>query len=78
MATNLHGCRIELSFHGMNSLGRFLQLFALSALPLAMLLELTGALGRSFGLSEMLIMLVFGVSAFWFGRLLQGYSPKRG
>ena len=62
----------------MNLLGRLLQLFALSALPLAMLLELTGALGRSFGLSEMLIMLVFGVIAFWLGRLLEGYSPTKG
>jgi hypothetical protein len=62
----------------MNSLGRYLQLFALFVLPLGMLLELTGALGRSFGLSEMLIMLVFGVIAFWLGRLLEGYSPKSG
>ena len=78
MTTNLHGRRIELSFHGMDLLGRYLQLCGLFVLPLGMLLELTGALGRSFGLSEMIIMLVFGVSAFWFGRLLQGYSPKRG
>ena len=62
----------------MNSLGRYLQLFALFVLPLGMLLELTGALGRSFGLSEMLIMLVFGVIAFWLGRFLEGYSPKSG
>jgi hypothetical protein len=62
----------------MNSLGRYLQLFALFVLPLGMLLELTGALGRSFGLSEMLIMLVFGVIAFWLGRLLEGYSRKSG
>jgi hypothetical protein len=78
MADNLHRRRIELSFVGMNSLGRFLQLFALSVLPLAMVLELTDALGRSFGLSEMLIMLVFGVIAFWLGRLLEGYSPNKG
>ncbi len=78
MATNLHGRRIELSFHGMNSLGHYLQLFALFALPLGMVLQLTDALGESFGLSKMLIMLVFGVIAFWLGRLLEGYSPKRG
>ena len=76
MATNLHGRHIELSFYGMSILGRYLQLFALSVLPLAMLLELTDALGRSFGLSEMLIMLVFGVMAFWLGRLIEGYSAK--
>jgi len=78
MANNLHRRRIELSFVGMSFLGRSLQLFALSVLPLAMVLELTDALGRSFGLSEMLIMLVFGVIAFWLGRLLEGFSPTKG
>jgi hypothetical protein len=36
-----------------------------------MLLELSGALGRSFGLSEMLLMLVFGASAFLIGRICE-------
>ena len=78
MATNLRGSRVELSFLDMNSLGRFLQLFALFVLPIAMLLELSGALGRSFGLNEMLIMLVFGVIAFCLGRLLEGYARTKG
>jgi len=54
--------------------GRLLQLSALVALPLAMVLELTGLMGRSFGLSEMLIMLVFGIAAFSLGRLVEGYQ----
>ncbi len=62
----------------MKALGHYLQLAALCILPLAMALELTNALGRSFGLSEMLIMLVFGVIAFWLGRMLEGYSPDKG
>ena len=33
-------------------------------------------MGRSFGLSEMLIMLVFGIAAFSLGRLIEGYSPE--
>ena len=60
----------------MKSLGRFLQLVALVALPLSMVLELSGLMGRSFGLSEMLIMLGFGIAAFLLGRLLEGYAPE--
>jgi hypothetical protein len=60
----------------MKSVGRFLQLLALVALPLSMVLELSGMMGRSFGLSEMLIMLGFGIAAFWLGRLLEGYAAK--
>jgi hypothetical protein len=61
----------------MKSVGRFLQLMALIALPLSMILELSGMMGRSFGLSEMLIMLGFGIAAFWLGRLLEGYAPNQ-
>ncbi|MCA9176445.1 MAG: hypothetical protein KDB14_18285 [Planctomycetales bacterium] len=58
----------------MREIGRFLQLVGLVVLPLSMLLELNGSLGRSFGLSEMVLMLLFGVGAFYCGRLLEGYS----
>jgi hypothetical protein len=58
----------------MQGLGRLLQLVGLTALPLAMFLELSNGLGRSFHLSEMVVMLVFGVSAFLLGRLIEGYS----
>ncbi len=51
-----------------------MQLAALICLPIAMLLELTGALGRAFGLSQMLIMLVFGILIFIIGRLVEGYA----
>ena len=58
----------------MRTIGRFLQLVGLVVLPAAMFLELTGGLDRSFGLSEMLIMLVFGLAAFGIGRLVEGYA----
>jgi hypothetical protein len=58
----------------MRGLGRGLQFFGLLLLPLAMGLELTGNLERRFGVSDMLVMLVFGFSAFYLGRLLEGYA----
>lgn len=54
-------------------IGRALQIAALLALPLAMILELTGAMGRAFGLSQLLIALVFGVCLFGLGSVIQGY-----
>lgn len=60
----------------MRTLGRNLQRFALYLLPIAMVLEISGALGRSFGLSQMLLMLLFGMAAFGLGRYLEGYSPS--
>jgi hypothetical protein len=58
----------------MRTVGRGLQILAMILLPLAMLLELTNMLGRSFGLSDMVIVLVFGVVAFLTGRLIEGYA----
>ena len=58
----------------MQGLGRLLQLVGLTALPLAMFLELSNGLDRAFDVSEMVVMLVFGVSAFMLGRLIEGYS----
>ena len=58
----------------MRSFGRLLQFIGLAILPVAMFLELTGAFGRRVGLADLLIALVFGVAAFYIGRLVEGYS----
>ena len=58
----------------MRSFGRSLQFLGLTLLPFAMLMELTDGLGRSFGVSDMVIMLVFGVAAFSVGRIVEGYA----
>ncbi len=58
----------------MQLIGRLLQHAGLIALPVAIVLELSKLLGRSFGLSQMLIMLVFGFCAFQLGRYLEGYA----
>jgi hypothetical protein len=55
-------------------IGRLLQYTGLIALPVAVLLELSNLLDRSFGLSEMLVMLVFGFCAFHVGRYLEGFA----
>lgn len=58
----------------MRIIGRLLQYTGLFVLPVSIVLELSKLLGRSFGLSEMLIMLVFGFSAFYLGRYLEGMA----
>lgn len=55
-------------------IGRGLQLLGMTLLPLAMVLELSQFLGREFGLSQMLIMLVAGMAAFLLGRIVEGYA----
>lgn len=62
----------------MKPIGRFLQYVGLFVLPLAVVLELTDALGRSFGVSQMVIMLVFGFCAFQLGRYLEGHALRGG
>lgn len=57
----------------MKALGRLLQIGGLVLLPVAMLLELSGQLGRR-GVAELLLMLVAGAAAFGLGRLLEGYA----
>jgi hypothetical protein len=55
--------------------GRLFQLVGLCLLPLAVFLELTNKLDRGeFGLSEMLVMMVFGWGVFQLGRILEGRS----
>ena len=58
----------------MRSVGRGLQYLGLALLPLAMIMEITNGLGRPFGVSEMLVMLVFGAAIFYAGRIVEGYS----
>ena len=58
----------------MKTLGRSLQIIGLVLLPLAMMMEVTGTLGRSTGVSDMIIMLIVGASAFYIGRIVEGYA----
>ena len=60
----------------MRALGRFLQLVGFVALPLGMVLEMSKALGRAFGLSQMIWMLLFGVIAFYLGRMIEGIANE--
>ncbi len=62
----------------MRYLGRLLQYVGLVSLPAAIFMELTGLMGRAFGLSQMLIMMVFGFCAFQVGRLLEGFATSEG
>ncbi len=58
----------------MKGLGKLLQLAGLTILPLSMLMQLTDLLGRRIGLDQMVIMLIAGVTAFYLGRLVEGYA----
>jgi hypothetical protein len=58
----------------MKALGKLMQVGALIVLPLSMVLELTKFLGRDFGVSDMVLMLLFGFALFWAGRLVEGYA----
>jgi hypothetical protein len=58
----------------MRSLGRSLQTLALLLLPASMILEISGALGRAFGLSQLLLLMLFGIAAFLLGRYLEAYA----
>lgn len=61
----------------MGTIGRWLQILALILLPLAIILELSGQLGRN-PLSDLLMITLFGATAFYLGRVLEQYgsSPK--
>ncbi len=60
----------------MRRLGRTLQIVGLVALPVGMIMEITGQLGRAGGLSQLLIVMVFGFVAFYLGRVLEGYAQR--
>ena len=53
--------------------GRVLQILGLVVLPLGIILELTGRLGRR-GVAELLLIMVFGFAAFYLGRFIEGYA----
>ena len=54
----------------MRGLGRGLQLLGLFLPPAGIVLELVHAVS----LGQMLVMLVAGISIFWIGRIVEGYS----
>jgi hypothetical protein len=54
----------------MSGLGRGLQLLGLVLPPSAIVLELLHAVS----LGQMLMILVAGISVFWIGRIVEGYS----
>ncbi len=62
----------------MKSTGRLLQYVGLITLPVSIALELSQSLGRNFGVSQMVIMLVFGFCAFQLGRYLEGHALSHG
>jgi hypothetical protein len=63
---------VSATFRVMASLGRLLQIVGLVLPPLSILLQLQGAVT----LGQMLLMLVAAVSAFWIGRILEGYARR--
>jgi hypothetical protein len=60
----------------MKWIGRFLQGVGLVMLPLSMVLELSSTLGREFGVSDMVIMLLFGIGVFYVGRMMEGLASE--
>ena len=58
----------------MRAFGKLLQVMALILLPFSMFMEMSGGLGRRFGVSDMVVMLVFGIAAFCVGRFVEGYA----
>ncbi len=60
----------------MGALGKFLQVLGLALLPLSIILDLLGGSDpfRPFGVSQMVLMLGFGMAIFYIGRILEGYS----
>lgn len=54
----------------MRAIGRLGQLIGLSLPAVAVLLELN----RTISLGQMLMLLVFSISAFWIGRILEGFA----
>jgi F0F1-type ATP synthase membrane subunit a len=56
----------------MASFGRLLQIVGLIVPPVSILLQLQGAIT----LGQMLLGLVVAVSAFWIGRIVEGYARR--
>jgi len=60
----------------MRRAGRVLQWIGLIILPISMFLELSGGLGRSFGVSDMIVMLGYGVASFTLGWFMESYARQ--
>jgi len=60
----------------MRALGRAFQQLALLILPIAVVLEISGVLGRSFNVADLLKALIFSVLLFIIGRMIEGYAAK--
>lgn len=62
----------------MRTFGKLLQVVGLVILPVSMMMQLTGGVraptGGGFSVSAMLLLMVFGVVLFSFGRILEGYG----
>ena len=58
----------------MQIVGRSLQYLGLICLPVAIVIELGHLLGPDFGLSQMLMMMIFGFCAFQLGRYIEGFA----
>jgi hypothetical protein len=56
--------------------GKLLQIAGLVILPCAILMELSGDLGRRSGVSEMLLLMIAGASLFYIGRIVEGYAGR--
>lgn len=54
----------------MRAIGRFMQFVGLAVPPVAIILQLQ----ESISLGMMLTMLLAAVSAFWIGRIVEGYA----
>ncbi len=62
----------QIDWHFMAGLGRLLQIVGLIVPPLAIILQLQNAIS----LGQMLIMTIAAVSAFWIGRIVEGYARQ--
>ena len=60
----------------MRTAGKLLQVLGLVLLPVACMAQLTDGLTRHFGLSDMVLWSVFGISAFVLGRYIEGFAAS--
>jgi hypothetical protein len=58
----------------MRTLGKALQVSGPVLLPVAVLMEVLGLLGRTGGVSQLLTLMVAGVALFGLGRVIEGYA----
>lgn len=63
----------------MRTIGKVMQVAALTLLPLSMLMQLTSAMRAPTGqssVSVMLLMMLFGIALFGVGRMVEGYGSR--